>query len=46
MPEITVAITAYNLEKYIKNCINELMNQTFQDFEILIYDDCSSDGIE
>ena len=44
MPAITVAVTAYNLEKYIKVCLDELKDQTFQDFEILIYDDCSSDG--
>lgn len=43
MPEITVAITAYNLENYIHACIHELMNQTFQNFEIVVYDDCSKD---
>ncbi len=43
MPEITVAITTYNLEKYLESCFEELMSQTFQDFEILVYDDCSTD---
>ena len=44
MPEITVAITTYNLEKFLDKCIQELLEQSFQDFEIVIYDDCSSDG--
>lgn len=44
MPEITVALTTYNLENYIRSCFEELKKQTFQDFEILVYDDCSCDG--
>ena len=44
MPEITVAITTHNLEWYIVPCLEELLGQTYQDFEILIYDDFSTDG--
>jgi len=43
MPEITVAITTHNLERYIDSCIEELLGQTFRSFEILVYDDCSTD---
>ena len=43
MPEITVAITSHNLQAYISQCLDELLNQTFQNFDILIYDDCSTD---
>ncbi len=43
MPEITVAVTAYNLERYIRACVEELMGQTFRSFEIIVYDDCSTD---
>lgn len=43
-PEITVAITTHNLEKHIEKCISELLTQSFQDFEIIVYDDCSSDA--
>ncbi|MBE6968564.1 MAG: glycosyltransferase family 2 protein [Ruminococcaceae bacterium] len=43
MAAITVAITTHNLEKYIEPCLRELMAQTFQDFDILVYDDCSAD---
>lgn len=43
MPEITVAITTHNLESYVAPCLEELLGQTCQDFEILVYDDCSTD---
>lgn len=43
VPEITVAITTHNLERFIAACLDELLCQTFQDFEILVYDDCSTD---
>ena len=43
MPEITVAITTHNLERFLGPCLEELLGQTFQDFEILVYDDCSTD---
>lgn len=44
MTDITVAITSYNLKKYIGTCMDQLLGQTFQNFQILIYDDCSTDG--
>lgn len=46
MPEITVIITTYNLQDYIDKCLQELFAQTFQDFDILIVDDCSSDNTQ
>lgn len=36
-------VTSYNLEKYIKRCIDSLMNQSGNDYEILVVDDCSTD---
>lgn len=44
MPEITVAITTHNLESHIVTCLNELLHQTFENFDILIYDDFSTDA--
>ena len=44
MPEITIVITAYNLQAYLDQCLQEFMAQTFQDFDVLIVDDCSTDG--
>lgn len=43
-PVITVAIAAYNAEKYISACIDCLLKQSFSDFELLIADDGSADG--
>ena len=34
----------YNTRKYIWTCIESIFEQTFQDFEIILIDDCSTDG--
>jgi glycosyltransferase involved in cell wall biosynthesis len=41
---ISVLITAYNREKYIANAIESVLASTFQNFELIIVDDCSHDG--
>ena len=41
---ISVAMATYNGEKYIKEQIDSILKQTVQDFEIVVCDDCSSDG--
>lgn len=44
MPLISVLIASYNHAKYIAEAIHSVLNQSFQDFEILIVDDGSIDG--
>ena len=43
-PLISVLMTAYNREKYIAEAIESVLNSTFQDFELIIVDDCSKDS--
>ncbi|MDR1951111.1 MAG: glycosyltransferase, partial [Bacteroidales bacterium] len=39
----SIVITTYNAEKFVIDALNSLKNQTFQDFECIITDDCSTD---
>mgnify|MGYP000431332760 FL=1 len=40
----TVAISAYNIENYVKRAIDSVLNQTFKNYEMLVIDDCSTDS--
>lgn len=42
-PQITIYITNYNYQDYLKQSIESVLNQNFQDFELLIIDDGSTD---
>jgi glycosyltransferase involved in cell wall biosynthesis len=43
MPEVSVNICCYNSEKFIRQTLESVLNQTFKDFEIVIVDDGSED---
>ena len=43
MPKISVIVPVYNAEKYLRECISSIANQTMQDIEILTIDDGSTD---
>jgi len=42
-PKLTVAVGVYNAEKYIHQCMESLLAQTFTDYEILLLDSESPD---
>lgn len=44
MPKISIIVPVYNVEKYIAECLESLVNQTFKDIEIVIVDDGSPDN--
>ncbi len=44
MPKVSVILPNYNHEKFIENRIESILNQDFQDFELIILDDASSDN--
>ena len=43
-PTVSVLITAFNRERFIGPAIESVLVQTFTDFELLVVDDCSTDG--
>ena len=43
IPAVSIVIPMYNAEKYIGECLDSILAQTFQDFEVIVVDDCSTD---
>ena len=46
MPKVSIIIPVYNVEKYIKKCLESLAKQTMQDFEVIIVNDGTKDDSE
>lgn len=44
MPKISIIVPVYNVEQYLGNCIDSILNQTFKDFELILVNDGSTDN--
>lgn len=44
MPAISVVVPVYNVEKYLRRCLNSILNQTFTDWEAVFINDGSQDN--
>jgi len=44
MPQVSVVTSVYNGEEYLEECVDSILNQTFQNFEYIILNNGSTDG--
>lgn len=43
-PKVSIIMPVYNTKSVLKNTLDTVLNQTYQDWEIILVDDCSTDG--
>jgi len=44
MPTISVIVPVYKVEPYLNRCVDSILNQTYDDFELILVDDGSPDN--
>ncbi len=44
MPKVSIVVPVYNVEKYLSKCLDTLVNQTLDDYEIIVVNDGSPDN--
>lgn len=40
----SIIVPVYNVEQYLENCINSVLNQSFRNFQLILVDDGSKDS--
>ena len=43
-PKVSIIVPVYNVEKYLRCCIDSILTQAFTEFECILIDDCSLDS--
>lgn len=43
-PRVSIIVPVYNVERYLRQCLDTLVNQTYQNVEIICIDDGSTDA--
>ena len=43
IPKVSIVVPVYNVEQYLDECVQSLLNQTLKDIEIILVDDDSPD---
>lgn len=41
---VSILILNYNGKEYLKDCLTSVLSQTYSDFEVILFDNCSTDG--
>ena len=41
---VTIVVVTYNRKELLKECINNILNQSFKDFSLIVIDNSSTDG--
>lgn len=44
VPKVSIIVPVYKVEKYLRKCIDSIINQTLKDIEIILVDDGSPDN--
>ena len=44
IPKVSIVVPVYNVEQYLDECVQSLLNQTLNDIEIILIDDESPDN--